>query len=152
MYLCAIIAFVTAKTETTLYRIENPNIPAKPDGITSHPDLIGQWFTPDLGAAMHYLRKSTQTFGKGGSVLDGARLLTVSIPDEELGKYHVSNNPTARDMDVEQDNYLIPRDGRIEPEELALDGLIGELRGRLADPRKLIEARKRIEDNLKLAA
>jgi hypothetical protein len=44
--------------EVILYRIENKNIKSNPDGVISHDDLIGQWFTPSLDTALNYLRKS----------------------------------------------------------------------------------------------
>ncbi len=83
-----------------LYRIENPNIEVKPDGIVSHKDLVGQWFSPDIETVAGYLRKSQK--------VDGARLQVVKILKAELGRLHVSKHDVASSMDVEGDNYIIP--------------------------------------------
>lgn len=127
-----------------LYRIENPLIASEPDDLTSHKDLKGQWFTPDLQTAIGYLRKSTQTFGKGAGPVDGARLVVADVPAGELDKLHVSQNQITRDMDVENNNYIVPRDGTIPTREIPLDDVIGDLRGSLGNFHKLKEARERI--------
>lgn len=144
-----------SETKTVpLYRIENPNIPAVydpsiPHGeLTSHPDIVGQWFTPNLGTAMGYLRKSTQTFGGGAAPVEGAQLVVAQMPAEELEAHHVSRHPVASTMDVEGDNYIIPRDGSIETSTLPLDETIGELRGSLGRIDHLMEAKRRIEQLL----
>jgi dihydrofolate reductase len=139
---------VSSNTKIKLFRIENPNIPANPNGVTSHTDLVGLWFTPNLSTAITYLRKSTQTFGNGGRIVDGARLVQAYVDERELDTYHVRTHPIASQMDVEQDNYLVPRDGKIHLEEIALDGIIADLRGKLADPRNVLEAQRRIEEHL----
>ncbi len=131
--------------ETThLYRIENPNLTARADGVTSHEELIGQWFTPNVSTAVGYLRKSTQTFGRDPQPVDGARLVVATVPTDELEAQHVSNHPIAANMDVENDNYVIPRDGTFPLKELPLDEVISDLRGGLGNFLKLKEAEKRI--------
>lgn len=129
---------------TPLYRIENPNIVARPDGVTSHEELIGQWFTPNISTAMGYLRKSTQTFGKDSVPVDGARLVVASVPTTELDAQHVSNHHIAANMDVENDNYVIPRDGTFPITEVPLDKVVSDLAGNLGNFLKLREAEKRI--------
>ncbi len=129
---------------TTLYRIENPTKSANSDGIASHEDLIGQWFTPSLETATNYLRKSTQTFGRDAQTIHGAQLVVAEVSTESLEQYHVSNHPIASEMDVEDNNYLIPRDGSIEIEEIPLDEIIGDLKGSLGNFLKLTEAKQRI--------
>ncbi len=96
---------------------------------------------------MCYLRKSTQTSGKEGhKVVGGARLLVASVSTEDLPRYHVSAHPIAAGMDVEPDNYLLPNvDGTLPVEVVALDGIVAELRGKLANPRNIHEAQRRIE-------
>lgn len=84
----------------SLYRIENKNIEKEPDGITSHKDLKGQWFSPDLNTAIGYLRKSQKE--------KGAKIIIVKVSKEELEKLHVSKHLIASQMDVEGDNYIIP--------------------------------------------
>jgi hypothetical protein len=103
----------------TLYRIENKNIEIEPNGITSHKDLKGQWFSPDLDTALTYLRKSQQTFGADAKRVEGVNLVVVKIPKEEFEKLHVSNHPIASQMDVENDNYIVPEN--IERDYINLD-------------------------------
>lgn len=129
---------------TPLYRIENPNIQAHPDGVTSHEDLVGQWFTPNLTTAISYLRKSTQTFGKDSHPVDGTQLVVAHVPIDELDSMHVSQHPIASHMDVENDNYIIPRDGSVHIQELPLDEVLSDLKGELGNFMKLEEARRRI--------
>ena len=137
---------MSAETETTtLYRIENPNIPPKPDGVVSHEDLIGQWFSPNLPTVIHYLRKSTQTFGHNAHPVDGAQLVMAKVPTEQLDAMHVSLHPVAADMDVEGDNYIVPLDGGIETSTLPLDETLGGLKGTLGRVDRLQEASRRIE-------
>lgn len=57
----------------SLYRIENPNIAGTPDGVTSHEDLVGQWFSPNLDSTLLCFRKPTQTFGREAAPVDGAQ-------------------------------------------------------------------------------
>lgn len=91
-----------------------------------------------------YLRKSTQTFGKNAGPIDGAQLAIARVPSDQLEALHVSRHPVAKDMDVEADNYLIPRDGSIQITTLPLDDIVGELRGHLASTENQKEAVRRI--------
>jgi hypothetical protein len=91
-----------------LYRIENKNISRVSDGITSHDDLKGMWFTPNLETAINYLQKSQQTFGRDAKQIEGANLVIVAIPKSELSGLHVGLHPVAKSMDVENDNYIVP--------------------------------------------
>jgi len=113
-----------------LYRIENPDHPnpRTPDGITSHEDIVGQWFTTDLASTINYLSKSAQ---ENGQPVDGTRLVVAHIPRDQLDSLHVTQHETAKDMDVENDNYIVPRDGTVEIEEIPLDPVISDLRGKL---------------------
>lgn len=118
---------------TKLYRIENPRNEANyhPDGITSHDDIVGGWFSPDLDYVTGYARKATQTFGRGSEVVDGARLVVADIPDDQVVRFEAARHPVASEMDIEPHNYILPRDGSVSMTEIALDGVLGELRGRL---------------------
>lgn len=129
-----------------LYRIENPNITARPNGETSHKELVGQWFSPDLDKVTHYLRKSTQTFGRDAHIVDGAQLVIAYVPEEMLDTLHVSQDSTASHMDVESDNYIVPRDGTINITTVPLDESLSDLRGDLGNIDRLSEARKRIAE------
>ena len=136
---------MTQQIETVpLYRIENPSIYKEPNGETSHEDIVGQWFSPDLDAALLYLRKSTQTFGREATIVDGAQLVIAHVPASKLDSMHVFKHPIAKGMDVESNNYIIPRDGSVETETIPLDDLLGELRGKLGNFRKYREASERV--------
>ena len=127
-----------------LYRIENPTITAQPDGAVSHEDLIGQWYTPNIGTATNYLRKVTQTFGEGSHLIEGAQLVVTDVPETDLEAFHVSKHPIASKMDVEVDNYLIPNPERYPSTRVELDDTLGDLRGNLGRLDKLVEAKQRV--------
>lgn len=127
-----------------LYRIENPNLPAEPNGITSHEALVGQWFASNLDTALVYLPKSTQTYGRGAAPVAGAQLVVARVPHDKLPEFHVYEHAIAREMDIENDNYIIPRDGSVPMTTLPLDDVLGDLRGRLGRFPELQEANRRI--------
>lgn len=131
-----------------LYRIENPNTLEyhQPDGITSHQSIIGQWFSRDIGYVANYSRKATQTFGRDAKVTDGARLIIADVPDDDIEKYRAQLHPIAGDMDIELDNYILPRDGSIPIAEISIDETLGDLRGKLGRFDYLQEAKRRIAD------
>lgn len=131
-----------------LYRVENPDIAGNPDGITSHEELVGQWFSPNLDTALGYMRKATQTFGPDAHVVDGAQLVVAHVPADALEDHHVSRHPIAASMDVESDNYIVPRDGSFPTATLSLDETLGDLRGKLYDWEKLTEAKRRVSMEL----
>jgi hypothetical protein len=137
-------------TTTRLYRVENPNIEVDPGrfGDTSHPELVGQWFTPDLDQATNYIKKSTQIFEKKARVVDGAQMLVADIANGDLSGYLASGDERTRNMDIEGDNYLLPRDGTVSFSFIALDAILGELRGNMHFD-NLLEARRRIEEAVK---
>lgn len=137
------------KADTTfLYRVENPTIPATPNGQTSHEAVVGQWFAPSPTATVDYLRKATQTFGRNSGLVDGARMVVAEVPTEQLGTFHVSAHPTLREMDTENNNYIVPRDGSVPTTEVPLDEIVGDLRGKLGRPENLAIARERIVNHL----
>ena len=127
-----------------LYRVENPAITARSDGIVSHEDLVGQWFTPNIGTATNYLRKSTQTFGRDAYPVEGAQLVATDVPEADLEALHVSKHPIASSMDVEDDNYIVPPDAEYPRAAIGLDVTLGDLKGNLGKLDKLIEAKQRV--------
>lgn len=133
-----------APKTTPVYRVENPNIPSTPNGVTSHEELVGQWFSTDVDAALGYLRKSTQTFGRDAAPIDGAQLVVAHIPVDQLDALHASHHPIAASMDIENDNFIVPRDGSVATDVISLDETIGELRGQLGNFNKYREARERV--------
>lgn len=127
----------------SLYRIENKNIEKEPDGITSHKDLKGQWFSPDLETALVYLRKSQQTFGAEAKRVEGANLVVVKIPKEEFENLHVSKHPIASQMDVENDNYIVPEN--IERNYINLD----DVQDKVGNFENLQKAKEQIKEKVK---
>ncbi len=100
-------------TTVKLYRIENPAIKAILDGITSHKNLVGQWFAPDPDHIRPLILKKALKE-------PGAQLVVACVPVDTLNLYHVTEHPVASAMDVEDDNYIIPRDGwQKRPQEFA---------------------------------
>jgi hypothetical protein len=99
---------------TKLYRIENPNISTEPDGINSHPSLVWQWFAPDIAYTVNYLKKSQQIIvDRIIQPVPGVQLVVLEVPENELNKFHVSQNPTASKMDIEPDNFIVPLEDQL---------------------------------------
>ena len=138
------IAMEATKSDKSisLYRIENKNIEKEPDGITSHKDLKGQWFTPDLETAILYLRKSQQTFGAETERVEGVNLVVVKIPKEEFENLHVSKHQIASQMDVENDNYIVPEN--IERNYINLD----DVQDKVGNLENLQKAKKQVKDKV----
>lgn len=139
------IALEATKPDETisLYRIENKNIEKEPDGITSHKDLKGQWFSPDLETALVYLRKSQQSFGIEAKRVEGANLVIVKVSKEEFENLHVSKHPIASQMDVENDNYIIPEN--IERNYINLD----DVQDKVGNFENLQKAKEQIKGKVK---
>lgn len=136
-----------SEKQTLLFRVENPTIEAQPDGETSHEALVGQWFSPNVNKALspQYLRKSTQTRDRHPQLADGAQLVIATVPTDRLASYHVSEHPIASNMDVESEDYIIPRDGTVPTEVIPLDSVLDELRGSgLSSFQNSMEARRRV--------
>ena len=129
---------------TKLYRVENPSIPANPNGVTSHEEIVGQWFSPDIDYTLGYLPKATQTFGRGAKVVDGAQLVVAEVPTDKLDSLDATTHPIAASMDIEPGNYILPRDETVPMTTVPLDGILGDLRGGLNRFDKLSEAKKRV--------
>lgn len=117
-----------------LYRVENKNIEKEPDGITSHKDLKGQWFTPDLKDASDYLRKSQK--------IKGANLVIVKISKAKFENLHVSKHPIASQMDVESNNYIVPEN--IERNYITLD----DVQDKLGNLENLNKAKEQIREKV----
>lgn len=135
---------MTETNTTQLYRIENPTIESTPDGVVSHTDLVGRWFTPNIDTAATYLRKATQTFGKDATVVDGARLIIADVPASDLESLHVSAHPIACTMDVEGDNYILPAEASYPQTTIPLDKIMYDLRGNLGKFNQMNEAKIRL--------
>lgn len=133
------------KTKTTpVYRVENPNIIRESDGVNSHENLKGQWFSASPDKALTYLRKSMQTFGRGAHTVPGAQLIVAQLSDRELDAMKASHNQVAQDMDFEPEDLIVPRDGSVPMDVIPLDAIVGDLAGQLGNYEKSQEANKRI--------
>lgn len=121
-----------------LYRVENPRIIEEPNGITSREEIKGQWFSPDINTALNYLRKSTRQ--------EGTRLVIAKVPKDKLPSMHILQSDIAKGMDVENDNYLIPRDGSFDIDYVEVDPIIGDLRGKLGNVKNWIIAKQLVSD------
>lgn len=135
----------TKSQEVLLYRVENPNIAPMPGSVASHPNPIGQRFLFTLDAALVHLRNSTQTFGPDAAPVDGARLVIAHVPMSDLDSLHALNQPAAKDMDVQDDNYIVPRDGSVPLDVVPLDDVVGDLRGELGSFVRFREVQERIQ-------
>lgn len=139
-----IYAHMTELNHVRLYRVENPTIPAKPDGVISHEAIVGQWFTPNINTATNYLHKATQTFGKDAHPTEGAQLVVTDVPRTDIEGLHVSHHPIASGMDVENDNYIVPPEAGYPRTTIALDETLGDLKGKLGRFDNLMEAKQRV--------
>lgn len=80
-----------------LFRYDNPNFPSKnPD--SRRPDLVGSWFTDSPRQLGSYILMRPP----------GGDIVIAAIPEDKVDSLHVFNHPVAKDMDVENDNYIIP--------------------------------------------
>jgi hypothetical protein len=84
-----------------LYRYENSKF-GYSGGITetSHPEIVGQWFTDNIQSLKDYIHMRQP----------GGDIVIVEIPVSKLDTFHVSNHPIANSMDVEDDNWIIPKE------------------------------------------
>lgn len=125
---------------TTLYRVENPNIPIDSRlevGGTSHPELRGQWFSDSLDKALNYLPKAVRYKPEGQGArsfvgVDGAVVRMAQIPTSQLEQYRATNHPVVREstMDFEPtEDFIIPREFVVDT--LPVDDLVGESRMRM---------------------
>jgi hypothetical protein len=70
------------------------------------------------------------------------------VPEGKLESYHVYKHPIAKHMDVENNNYIIPRDGSIPIQVVDLDEILDDLKGSLGNFQQLSEAKKRIIEKI----
>lgn len=84
-----------------LYRYENASF-AHEGNITdtSHPELVGQWFTDNLQSLKDYIHMRQP----------GGEIIVVEVPKNRLDEFHVSKHPIASTMDTEPENWIIPEE------------------------------------------
>jgi hypothetical protein len=112
-----------------MFRVENSErerIPRQSEDARRR--FIGQWFSPDANKALHYLRASS----RGG--VSGTELLITSLPENAISEYlaHTVLAAQGLDLDIEPfEDYLLPRDGTLTFETVALEGVLGDLYGKV---------------------
>lgn len=93
---------VINENTTRLYRIENRNIPydESREWIVSKREIIGCFFTDTINTLSNYIRKNQRQAW--------IELVYLDIPTSKLEDYHVMRNEYTQDMNVENDNRIIP--------------------------------------------
>lgn len=93
---------LASEKTTRLYRIENKNIPydKSREWIVSRKEIIWCFFTENTETLSNYIRKNQSK--------PGIKLVYIDIPTNQLEKFHVSNNEYTQNMDVENDNRILP--------------------------------------------
>lgn len=98
-----IINSLKSDEKIRLYRIENKNIPYdySREWIVSKKEIVWCFFTDNVDTLSCYIKKN--------QLNPGIKLVYVDIAKNQLNEFHVSNNNYAQDMDVEKDNWIIPK-------------------------------------------
>lgn len=84
-----------------LFRYDNPAGPNRnPNSMVSKDELVGGWFTdsPDSLVARILMHPA------GGSIV------VVEVSKDRLEELRASNHTIARDMDIENDNFILPNE------------------------------------------
>jgi hypothetical protein len=86
----------------TLYRYENPAVTYDEtrDGVVSKQDIVGQWYTDNLGDLKTYIKARKP----------GGRLVAIRVPSSDLGSYDATKLEKTKDMDIESGNFVVPPD------------------------------------------
>jgi len=86
----------------SLYRYDTPNTEydEKREGVISKKEIIGDWFTSNIQDLKDYIK----TRSVNGSII------AIRIPVTDLKKYDASILENTKDMDIEKDNYIIPKE------------------------------------------
>lgn len=104
-----------------LFRVENPNIPANPNSITSHESLVGSWFSSDLNYVTSYLSKNQRMrIWKVMEKVQWLQLIILNVPEKDLEIYRAQVHPIASGMDIEPDNFIIPQEQRESFQEMRM--------------------------------
>jgi len=82
-----------------LFRYDNPKAPNRnPNSVVSREELIGRWFTDTPESLKSKIFKRPP----GGSIL------IIEVTKDILEELRAVNHPTAKDMDIEYDNFIVP--------------------------------------------
>ncbi len=86
----------------TLYRYEKPTeaYDERREGDVSKRDLVGTWFTSNLGDLSAYIN----TRKPGGNIV------TVRVPKQDINGYDASKLDATKEMDIEPGNYIVPKE------------------------------------------
>lgn len=84
-----------------LFRYDNPDVPnPHPNSETSKDELVGKWFTDSTDALRTYILMRPPN----------GKIVITQVPKSEIEKLRASNHESAREMDIEHDNFIIPNE------------------------------------------
>jgi hypothetical protein len=130
---------------THLYRLENPSIYNKPDGVIWHEDVRGQWFHSDIDNTRGYIRQVVVDRSGDGAVVDGTQLVIAHPLMDELNQYRAEIHPIASTLHYGSNDFIIPRDGSVPITEISIDWLLGRLRNNIYKRESVDKAQRRIK-------
>lgn len=82
-----------------MFRYENPEGPKRNlDATVSKEGLVGRWFTDSAFSFVNYILKRQP----------GGTILVAAVPKDRKDDLKAANNPEAKEMDMDPDNYLLP--------------------------------------------
>lgn len=86
---------------TTLYRYDTPHVAfeSSRDGVVSVTKHVGSWFTSNLEDLKAYVKMREP----------GGNLVVIRLPTEDLPKYDAGNLPETRELDREEENYIVDK-------------------------------------------
>jgi hypothetical protein len=125
-----------------MFRVENNTRADHPRTLPEpgREKFVGQWFSPQPKKALNYM-KTAWLEGKPGAELLIAQVPEIRLPDFLASKIIAEQNLS---LDIESsEDYLLPRDGSIDFERIALEGILGELYG-VSDFFKIQHAQKAV--------
>lgn len=86
-------------THVYLFRYDNPSAQNRnPNSEVSSDELVGRWFT-DLPESL-----TTRILMRP----PGGNIVVVEAPKDRLEELRAANNPIAKGMDIERDNFIVP--------------------------------------------
>jgi hypothetical protein len=86
----------------TLYRYEKPTeeYAESREGTVSKREIVGQWFTDNVEGLKTYIKMREP----------GGIIVTVRVPMAELKRHNATLREDTKDMDIEDDNFIIGPD------------------------------------------
>lgn len=81
-----------------LFRYDNPGSNDGSHSNTTREDLIGKWFTDSPESLKTYILQRKP----------GGNIVVVPVKKQELENLRASNHETAKETDIEYDNFIVP--------------------------------------------